>query len=79
MGEPEITAMVSGWRRQEQRLEAGLDPELARKLDELRTEHARLIARSQRTPAVWNTTPTAVPSIERVAPAIAEPTLRRTG
>ena len=40
--------IVAEWRERERKLEAGLDRELAQRLDDLRAEHARLISKSSR-------------------------------
>jgi len=59
--------VIARWRRNEQALEAGLDPELAKRLDELRAEDARL----------WRGSRYAIRSLdERVRPVTP---LRRTG
>ena len=44
----ELIELVAEWRERERQLEAGLDRELARRLDDLRAEHARLISESSR-------------------------------
>jgi hypothetical protein len=40
------TKLVAQWREREVRLETGLDRELARRLDDLRAEHAQLVFES---------------------------------
>ena len=40
----ELVELVAEWRERERQLEAGLDRELARRLDDLRAEHARLVS-----------------------------------
>ncbi|MDF2736092.1 MAG: hypothetical protein K0S97_2716 [Chloroflexota bacterium] len=42
----ELVDLVAEWRERERRLEAGLDREVARRLHELRAEHARLVSGS---------------------------------
>ena len=81
MGRPQVTLsrtlhpvdsldrsdVLAKWRRNEQALEAGLDPELAKRLDDLRAEDARL----------WRSSRYAIRSLdERARPM---PPLRRTG
>ena len=44
----ELIELVAEWREREQQLEAGLDRELARHLDDLRAEDARLVSGSAR-------------------------------
>jgi hypothetical protein len=59
--------VLATWRRAERNLEAGLDPDLLKRLDELRAEDARL----------WRGSRYAIRSLdERAGPG---PTLRRTG
>jgi len=43
-----LIELVAEWRERERQLEAGLDRELAQRLDDLRAEHARLVSGSSR-------------------------------
>ena len=68
MRHPE-TGDLAKWRRMEQALEAGLDPELTELLDRLRQEDAGLLQRPPRLYAIRVADPAASPEIH----------LRRTG
>ena len=58
----DLNRLLAKWREREQRLEAGLDPAFARRLDALRQDHARLLVGSPRRLAM-----PAVPSVHRTA------------
>jgi hypothetical protein len=45
MGEGAVKSIVARWHARERALETGLDPRIVRRLDELREQHARLVAR----------------------------------
>ena len=79
MGEPEISAMVTRWRRHEQHLEAGLDPELSKRLDDLRREDALLVVRARRALSGLTVATLAVTHVESVSTSHPEQVLRRTG
>lgn len=44
----ELIELVAEWRERERQLEAGLDPKLIGRLDDLRAEHARSVSETTR-------------------------------
>lgn len=70
VGDQLISDMLATWRRNEQAMESGLNPDLAKRLDDLRAEDARLLARSPRHRSV---------RMVESGPMTTDVTLRRTG